>query len=139
MRKKPAVLVVIGSSSDEEVIEPCLAELKRLGIPYLKEVSSAHRSPARTRRLAEQARRAGIKVIIAAAGHAAHLPGFIASHTDLPVVGVPIPSSPLLGFDSLLSMVQMPKGVPVAVMALGKSGAANAALFAARLLSVVGA
>ena len=133
---KPVVGVIMGSKSDAEVMRECEKALEEFEIPFETVVSSAHRNPAKTRRYASGARKRGIKVIIAGAGYAAHLPGFIASHTDLPVIGVPIPSSPFRGVDSLLSMVQMPKGVPVATMGLGKSGARNAAIFAKQILTL---
>ncbi len=133
---KPVVGIIMGSKSDAEVMRECEKALEEFNIPFETIVSSAHRNPAKTRRYALGARKRGIKVIIAGAGYAAHLPGFIASHTDLPVVGVPIPSSPFHGLDSLLSMVQMPKGVPVATMGLGKSGARNAAIFAKQILAL---
>ncbi|TET83560.1 5-(carboxyamino)imidazole ribonucleotide mutase [candidate division TA06 bacterium] len=133
---KPVVGIIMGSKSDAEVMRECEKALEEFKIPFETIVSSAHRNPAKTRRYASGAKKRGIKVIIAGAGYAAHLPGFIASHTDLPVVGVPIPSSPFHGVDSLLSMVQMPKGVPVATMGLGKSGARNAAIFAKQILAL---
>jgi len=132
------VAVVMGSTSDEEYAKEVVEELKKLGISFQTFILSAHRDPDQTREFALSAREKGIKVIIALAGYAAHLPGFIASFSDLPVIGVPIPSSPLKGFDSLLSMVQMPKGVPVAVMGIGRSGARNAALYAFRILKSEG-
>jgi phosphoribosylaminoimidazole carboxylase PurE protein len=120
--KKPLVGIVMGSDS--------------FGIPYEMTISSAHRTPKRTSSYARGAEKRGIKVIIAGAGNAAHLAGFIAAETTLPVIGVPIESSSLKGLDSLLSTVQMPGGVPVASMAIGKAGAKNAGIFAAQLLSV---
>jgi phosphoribosylaminoimidazole carboxylase PurE protein len=134
--KGPLVGVVMGSKSDSDVMRECEKVLDEYKVPYETVVTSAHRNPDKTREYASSARKRGLKVIIAGAGHAAHLPGFIASHTDLPVIGVPIPSSALSGLDSLLSMVQMPSGVPVATMALGKSGAKNAAIFALQVLSL---
>lgn len=133
---KPIVGVIMGSKSDAEVMRECERALEEFEIPFETVVSSAHRNPTKTRRYASGAKKRGIKVIIAGAGYAAHLPGFIASHTDLPVIGVPIPSSPFRGVDSLLSMVQMPRGVPVATMGLGKSGARNAAIFARQILAL---
>ncbi len=134
--KGPLVGVVMGSKSDSDVMRECEKVLDEHKVPYETVVTSAHRNPDKTREYAVSARRRGLKIIIAGAGHAAHLPGFIAAHTDLPVIGVPIPSSALSGLDSLLSIVQMPGGVPVATMALGKSGAKNAAIFALQVLSL---
>lgn len=114
----------------------CLALLDKFGIPYRYETSSAHRNPQRTKSLAESARGEGFRVIIAAAGMAAALPGVIASYTTLPVIGVPMPGSALGGIDALCSIVQMPAGVPVATMAIGGHGAKNAALLAARIISL---
>ncbi len=133
---KTKVAVVMGSTSDQEVMQPALDTLNELGISYEVMVLSAHRTPDKTRSFARGAKKKGFKVIIAGAGGAAALPGFIASCTDLPVIGVPIASTTLAGLDALLSMVQMPSGVPVAVMAIGKSGAKNAALLAARILGL---
>ena len=130
------VAVVMGSTSDQEVMQPALDTLDELGISYEVMVLSAHRTPDKTRAFAKGAKKKGYKVIIAGAGGAAALPGFIASYTDLPVIGVPIASTSLGGLDALLSMAQMPSGVPVAVMAIGKSGAKNAALLASRILGV---
>jgi phosphoribosylaminoimidazole carboxylase PurE protein len=124
--KKPVVGILMGSDSDLPVMEEAAKVLKVFGIPFEMTVSSAHRTPRRTASYARGAERRGIKVIIAGAGHAAHLAGFIAAETTLPVIGVPIESSSLKGLDSLLSTVQMPGGVPVASMAIGKSGAKNA-------------
>jgi phosphoribosylaminoimidazole carboxylase PurE protein len=109
------------------------------GVPFEVEVTSAHRSPARTMEYARTARERGLRVIIAGAGSAAHLAGVVAAETTLPVIGVPIDSSPLKGFDSLLATVQMPPGVPVSTMAVGKAGATNAALFAVQILSTADA
>lgn len=131
---KPQVLIVIGSDSDLPVMEETGKILNEFGIPFDITISSAHRSPERTAMLARDAEKNGVETIIAGAGAAAHLAGFIASHTILPVIGVPINSSPLQGFESLLSMVQMPPGVPVATMAVGKAGAKNAAIFAAEII-----
>jgi len=133
---KPVVGIIMGSKSDAEVMRECEKALEEFKIPFETIVSSAHRNPAKTRRYASGAKKRGIKVIIAGAGYAAHLPGFIASHTDLPVVGVPIPSSPFHGVDSLLSMVQMPSGIPVATMAIGEAGAKNAAILAIQILAL---
>jgi phosphoribosylaminoimidazole carboxylase PurE protein len=134
--KKPLVGIVMGSDSDLPVMEEAAKVLKDFGIPYEMTISSAHRTPKRTSSYARGAEKRGIKVIIAGAGNAAHLAGFIAAETTLPVIGVPIESSSLKGLDSLLSTVQMPGGVPVASMAIGKAGAKNAGIFAAQLLSV---
>lgn len=133
--KKKLVSIVMGSASDLPVMEEAINMLKELKIEFEVMVTSAHRSPERTSQYARNASDRGIEVIIAGAGHSAHLAGVIASNTYLPVIGVPIDSSPLKGIDALLSTVQMPSGVPVATMAVGKSGAKNAALFAAQILS----
>ncbi len=134
--EKPLVGVVMGSTSDGEVMEGCTGVLKELTIPYEVRVISAHRTPDRTREYAESAAGRGLEVIIAGAGWAAHLAGFIAAHTNLPVIGIPIDSSPLKGVDALLSTVQMPAGIPVATVALGKGGAKNAAVLAAQILAL---
>jgi phosphoribosylaminoimidazole carboxylase PurE protein len=134
--KKPLVGILMGSESDKAVMEEAARVLEGFGIPFEMTVSSAHRTPKRTLTYAEGAERRGIKVIIAGAGHAAHLAGFVAAKTALPVIGVPIDSSSLKGLDALLSTVQMPGGVPVAAMAVGKSGARNAGILAAQILSV---
>ena len=126
--------VVIGSKTDTELIQPALDMLKQLGIDYELSVISAHRNPEKARAYSLEAEKRGLKVIIAAAGKAAHLPGVMASWTTLPVVGVPLPSGELEGVDVLLSISQMPGGVPVACMGVGKSGVKNAALFAAQIL-----
>jgi len=126
--------VVIGSKTDTEMIQPALDMLKQLGIDYELSVISAHRNPEKARAYSLEAEKRGLKVIIAAAGKAAHLPGVMASWTTLPVVGVPLPSGELEGVDALLSISQMPGGVPVACMGVGKSGVKNAALFAAQIL-----
>ncbi|MDM7999000.1 MAG: 5-(carboxyamino)imidazole ribonucleotide mutase [Dehalococcoidia bacterium] len=132
----PQVAVVMGSKSDEPLMQPALDTLQELGIPYEVRVLSAHRTPERTREYALKAQDRGIEVIIAGAGAAAHLPGVIASWTMLPVIGVPLPTSDLKGMDSLLAMVQMPGGVPVAVVAIGSAGAKNAALLAGQMLGM---
>ena len=132
----PQVSVIMGSDSDFSVMEKALSILKKFDIPYTVTVSSAHRTPERAAKLAIEAKEKGIKVIICGAGHAAHLAGVIAAHTTLPVLGVPIDSSALQGMDSLLATVQMPPGIPVATMAIGKSGAQNAGIFAAQILGV---
>ena len=126
--------VVIGSKTDTELIQPALDMLKQLGIDYELSVISAHRSPEKVREYGLNAEKRGLKVIIAAAGKAAHLPGVMAGWTTLPVIGVPLPSGELEGVDALLSISQMPGGVPVACMGIGKSGVKNAALLAAQIL-----
>ncbi len=134
--KRAAVLIVMGSQSDWEIMKETARILDRFNIPYETVVSSAHRSPELTTKIASSARAKGYEVIIAGAGGAAHLPGVLASRTELPVIGVPLDQSGLKGLDSILSIVQMPSGVPVACMALGKAGAANAALFAVQILGL---
>ncbi|MFH2012248.1 MAG: 5-(carboxyamino)imidazole ribonucleotide mutase [Pseudomonadota bacterium] len=134
--KYPLVSIVMGSDSDMPIMEEARKVLENLGIEYEITISSAHRSPKRTAQYAQSAIEKGIEVIIAAAGGAAHLAGVIASETVLPVIGVPIDSSSLKGLDALLSTVQMPGGVPVATMAIGKAGAKNAGIFAAQILGV---
>ena len=127
--------IVVGSKTDTELIQPALDTLKQLGIEYEFSVISAHRNPEKLKEYGLEAEKRGLKVIIAAAGYAAHLPGVLASWTTLPVIGVPLPTSELKGIDSLLSISQMPGGVPVACMGIGKSGAKNAALLAAQILA----
>lgn len=131
---KPVVGIIMGSKSDWETMREACVVLDELGVPYEKRVVSAHRTPREMVDYAESAAGRGIKVIIAGAGGAAHLPGMVASLTDLPVIGVPVQSKALNGLDSLLSIVQMPSGVPVATVAIGRAGAANAGLLAARIL-----
>lgn len=133
---KPLVGVVMGSNSDWDVMQNACQQLKDLGIAYEAKVVSAHRTPDLLYQYAEQARDNGLKCIIAGAGGAAHLPGMLAAKTTLPVLGVPVNSRYLKGMDSLLSIVQMPKGIPVATFAIGEAGAANAGLYAASILSV---
>lgn len=133
---QPQVAVIMGSKSDMEVMRHCAEMLEKLGIPYETAVVSAHRTPDRMFAFAEGAAARGIVVIIAGAGGAAHLPGMVAAKTSLPVIGVPVPGSQLNGLDSLMSIVQMPKGVPVATVAIGVAGAANAGLLAARILAL---
>jgi phosphoribosylaminoimidazole carboxylase PurE protein len=135
MAQKPVVGILMGSDSDLPIMEEAASALREFGISFEMTVSSAHRTPARTASYAKTAERRGIKVIIAGAGAAAHLAGFIAAETTLPVIGVPIDSSQLKGLDALLSTVQMPGGVPVASMAIGKAGAKNAGIFAAEILA----
>ena len=130
--KAPLVGIIMGSKSDLPVMEGCTAELERLGVPYELVIASAHRNPAQVHEWAETAAVRGIKVIVAAAGKAAHLGGVVAAFTPLPVIGVPIRTSDLGGLDSLLSMVQMPSGVPVACVAI--NGAKNAGIYAAQIL-----
>lgn len=130
------ILVAMGSESDWETLQHCAETLRTLQIPYRARVLSAHRTPERMLEAAARASQDGFHAIIAGAGGAAHLPGMMASATLLPVIGVPVTSRALKGMDSLLSIVQMPAGVPVATMAIGKAGAVNAALMAARLLAV---
>ncbi len=132
---KPKVAIVLGSDSDYLVIEDMVRILNEFEIPHELTVSSAHRSPDRTHRYAVTLEDRGIQVVIAGAGAAAHLAGVLASHTILPVIGVPIDSGPLKGIDALLSTSMMPAGVPVATMAIGKAGASNAAVLAAQILA----
>jgi phosphoribosylaminoimidazole carboxylase PurE protein len=134
-KSQPVVGIVMGSDSDLAVMSETAQTLKMFGVPFEIEISSAHRSPARTAEYARTALARGLKVIIVAAGGAAHLGGVIAAETTLPVIGVPIPSTTLAGLDSLLSMVQMPGGVPVACVSIGKPGAVNAAIFAVEILA----
>jgi 5-(carboxyamino)imidazole ribonucleotide mutase len=132
----PLVGIVMGSASDWETMKPAAKTLEEFGIAYEAKAMSAHRTPKAVAAWAEGAQAAGMKAIIAAAGGAAHLAGVVAAHTTLPVLGVPMPSRHLGGLDSLLSTVQMPKGIPVATFAIGDAGAANAALFAVALLAL---
>ena len=133
---KPFVGILMGSDSDLPVMKEAADVLKGFGIPFEVTISSAHRSPKRTSEYAKSAASRGIRIIIAGAGSAAHLAGFIAAETAVPVIGVPIDSSSLKGMDALLSTVQMPAGVPVATMAIGKAGAKNAGIFAAQIIAV---
>lgn len=133
---EPLVGVVMGSPSDRDIMAGCLGVLEELEIPHEVRILSAHRTPDETREFALSAAQRGLQVIIAGAGWAAHLAGFIAAHTLLPVIGIPIDSSPLKGMDSLLSTVQMPPGIPVATVAVGKGGAKNAAVLAAQILAL---
>lgn len=130
------VLILIGSDSDLPVMEEAVTILEEFGVPFEIHVASAHRSPGKTHALAAGAAARGVKVIIAAAGMAAHLAGVVAAATTLPVIGVPMPGGALNGLDALYAMVQMPGGIPVATMAIGKAGAKNAALFAIQLLAL---
>jgi len=133
---KPLVSIVMGSDSDLDIMREAAKALEDFGITYEIDVTSAHRSPDRTADYARKAAGRGIRVIIAGAGGAAHLAGVIAAHTTLPVIGVPIPSTALNGMDSLLATVQMPAGIPVATVAIGKPGATNAGVLAAQMLGL---
>jgi len=132
---KPLVGVIMGSSSDWDVMKNAVDVLKQFGVPFEAQVISAHRMPDEMFRYAETARARGLRAIIAGAGGAAHLPGMVAAKTIVPVLGVPVPSKYLRGEDSLLSIVQMPKGVPVSTFAIGEAGAANAALTAVAIIA----
>jgi phosphoribosylaminoimidazole carboxylase PurE protein len=132
----PKVLILMGSKKDQEIMLKGAKILEEFEIPYKMEISSAHRDPEKTKKLAQSAEKKGVEVIIAGAGMAAHLPGVVASHTNLPVIGVPLCVSSLSGLDSLLSMVQMPSGIPVATMAIGEAGAKNAAILAIQILAL---
>lgn len=136
MTDQPKVGIVMGSDSDLDVMKAAADILKSFGIAYEITVASAHRTPARAMAFAAEAESRGLRVIIAGAGHAAHLAGVLAAHTTLPVIGVPIDSSCLQGLDALLSTVQMPPGIPVATVSIGKSGAKNAGILAAQILAV---
>ena len=133
---KPLVGILMGSDSDARELKPCGDLLKEFGIPFEARVLSAHRTPKETIDYALLARKNGLRVIIAAAGGAAHLAGVVAANTDLPVIGIPIENTAFKGMDSLLSTVQMPAGTPVATVAVGSSGAKNAAFLAARILAL---
>jgi 5-(carboxyamino)imidazole ribonucleotide mutase len=133
--QQPLVAIIMGSDSDWPVMKAAAAMLEDFGVPYEARVVSAHRTPDLMFEFAETARARGLRAIIAGAGGAAHLPGMVAAKTTLPVLGVPVPSKHLQGQDSLLSIVQMPKGIPVATFAIGEAGAANAGLFAVSLLA----
>lgn len=132
----PDVLILMGSDSDAPVMQAAVDALKEFGISSDMTVASAHRSPARVMRLVEEAPGRGVKIFIVGAGAAAHLGGVVAAHTILPVIGVPIDSSALKGLDALLATVQMPPGVPVATVSIGKPGATNAGVLAAQILAV---
>jgi 5-(carboxyamino)imidazole ribonucleotide mutase len=134
-QNKPLVGVIMGSSSDWDVMQHACAMLRQFGVPFEAQVISAHRMPDEMFAYAESARRRGLRAIIAGAGGAAHLPGMVAAKTVVPVLGVPVPSKYLRGEDSLLSIVQMPKGVPVSTFAIGEAGAANAALTAIAIIA----
>ena len=132
----PLVALIMGSQSDWETMKFSEDTLLTLKIPFITKIISAHRTPERMYKFASESENNKIQIIIAGAGGAAHLPGMVASHTNVPVIGVPIESSSLKGMDSLLSIVQMPGGVPVATMSIGKAGAINAAIYAAKILSL---
>jgi phosphoribosylaminoimidazole carboxylase PurE protein len=136
MSDKPLVGILMGSDNDYEVMVEAALALKSFGVPFEMTVSSAHRTPERTAKYVRAAQGRGIKVLIAGAGAAAHLAGVVAAETTLPVLAVPIDSTALQGLDALLAMVQMPAGIPVATMAIGKAGARNAGLFAVQILSI---
>jgi 5-(carboxyamino)imidazole ribonucleotide mutase len=136
MSNTPLVGIVMGSDSDWPIMRAAAVTLKNLGIPYEAKVLSAHRTPDQALDYAATAAERGIKVLIGAAGGAAHLAGVLAAKTQIPVLGVPMPSKHLMGLDSLLSMVQMPGGIPVATFAVGEAGATNAALFAVSILAL---
>jgi 5-(carboxyamino)imidazole ribonucleotide mutase len=133
---KPLVGIVMGSASDWDTMKPAAKVLEEFGVAYEAKAMSAHRTPAAVMAWTGAAKDNGMKVIIAAAGGAAHLAGVVAAHTTIPVLGVPMPSKHLGGLDSLLSTVQMPKGIPVATLAIGEAGSANAALFAVAILAL---
>ena len=134
---QPAVGIILGSKSDLPLMEACVKVLDDLGLTHELKVCSAHRNPRGVMEWATSARSRGLKVVIAAAGGAAHLPGVVAAWTDLPVIGVPVPTQHLGGVDSLYSIVQMPAGVPVATVAIGEAGAKNAAWLAARIVGLI--
>jgi 5-(carboxyamino)imidazole ribonucleotide mutase len=136
MDSRPQVLILMGSDSDLPVMKEAVDVLVKFGVAYEVRISSAHRSPARTAKLAAEAAGRGVKIIIAGAGMAAHLAGVVAAETILPVIGVPMPGGALNGVDALYSTVQMPAGIPVASMAIGKAGAKNAGIFAVQLLAL---
>jgi len=136
MHGKPLVSILMGSDNDYEIMLEAAKALDQFGIPFEMTVSSAHRTPERTANIVRSARERGIRVIVAGAGAAAHLAGVVAAETTLPVIAVPIDSTSLHGLDALLAMVQMPAGIPVATMAIGKPGARNAGLFAVQMLAL---
>ena len=136
MKSAPRVLLIMGSETDLPVMQEAADILKKFDVPYEMRISSAHRSPVRTIALAAEAVGRGVQVIIAGAGMAAHLAGVVASKTILPVIGVPMPGGALNGVDALYATVQMPAGIPVGTMAIGKAGAKNAGLFAIQILSL---
>ena len=134
--KNPQVLIIMGSMSDWDTMKHCAETLTKLGIRYDRHVASAHRTPEKACKLASEAEARGVKIIIAAAGGAAHLAGVLAAHSQLPILGVPMKGWSLDGMDSLLSTVQMPRGIPVMTLAIGKAGAANAAIAALQILAL---
>ena len=136
MNKTPVVGILMGSDSDWAVMQEAAVVLRQFAIPFEMTVSSAHRTPERTHQYASRAAQRGLKVLIAGAGAAAHLAGVVAANTTLPVIGVPLAATDLQGLDALLATVQMPGGIPVATMAIGRAGARNGALFALRLLAI---
>ena len=136
MKNTPRVLLMMGSETDLPVMQEAADILKKFAVPYEMRIASAHRSPARAMALASEAAGRGVKVIIAGAGMAAHLAGVVAAHSILPVIGVPMPGGALNGVDALYATVQMPGGIPVATMAIGKAGAKNAGLFAIQILAL---
>jgi 5-(carboxyamino)imidazole ribonucleotide mutase len=136
MKETPLVGILMGSDNDYEIMKETAVALNQFGIPFEMTVSSAHRTPERTAKLVRTAKERGIKILIAGAGAAAHLAGVVAAETTLPVIAVPIDATALNGMDALLAMVQMPAGIPVATMAIGKAGARNAGIFAAQMLAV---
>jgi len=136
MSDKPLVSIAMGSDSDLEIMRGAAKTLDEFGVPYEMVITSAHRTPGKTEKYAKGAKDRGVKVMIAGAGYAAHLAGVIASFTTLPVVGVPLDTSSLNGLDSLLAMVQMPSGIPVPTVTIGKSGAKNAAILAVEILAL---
>lgn len=136
MAEAPLVLLLMGSDTDLPVMQEAAAILEKFSVPFEMRISSAHRSPVRTMALASEASARGVKIIIAGAGMAAHLAGVVASKTILPVIGVPMPGGALNGVDALYATVQMPGGIPVATMAIGKAGAKNAGLFAVQILAL---
>lgn len=139
MNNKPLVGILMGSDNDYEVMVEAGRALQSFGVPFEMTVSSAHRTPERTSRYVREARGRGLQVLIAGAGAAAHLAGVVAAETTLPVIAVPIDSTSLQGLDALLAMVQMPAGIPVATMAIGKAGARNAGIFAVQILAATDA
>jgi 5-(carboxyamino)imidazole ribonucleotide mutase len=136
MNNKPLVGILMGSDNDYEIMKEAALALHQFGIPFEMTVSSAHRTPERTATFVREAKGRGFKVLIAGAGAAAHLAGVVAAETTLPVIAVPIDATSLKGLDALLAMVQMPAGIPVATMAIGKAGARNAGIFAAQMLAI---
>ena len=136
MNENPLVGILMGSDNDYEIMKEAAVALKQFGVPFEMTVSSAHRTPERTAKYVREARGRGVKILIAGAGAAAHLAGVVAAETTLPVIAVPIDATALNGMDALLAMVQMPAGIPVATMAIGKAGARNAGIFAVQMLAI---